>query len=198
MSKQFESEIRIRIENIDEFLKKLRTLNAKVIYSYKFSDHLYYPKNPTSDWNPNIKTMRIREHIWPERISRILFSENNIITGKTFQFKQSKYPAGKIELYKGDQTTAEALLLSWDFRFRYKIEKMSGKLFEIIHPQKFVIAVEQIAQLGHSAEIELWGKDLIQIEKKFLDAISLLEIPLNNVTSNSLPYIMADSLHFLD
>lgn len=198
MKKRFESEIRISFDDMDEFLQKLEKFNAKVIYYYKFNDHMYYPNNPTSNWNPNIKTMRIREHLLPDKVSRILFSENTIIAGEAFQFKQSKYPEGKIELYKGDQKTAEALLHAWDFKLHYKIEKKSGKLFEVIRPQKFVIAVEEIAQLGYSAEIELWGEDLARIEKKFLDIISFLDIPMDSVTSNTLPYIMAENLGLFD
>ncbi|NVM54270.1 MAG: hypothetical protein HWN66_11260 [Candidatus Helarchaeota archaeon] len=197
MKKKFESEIRILIDDMGEFLKKMESFNSKVIYYYKFNDHIYLPKNPSSNWDPNRKTMRIREHLLPDKVSRILFTENDIISGKTFQFKQSKFPEGKIELYKGDKKSAEILLLSWDFQPHFTIKKTSGKLFEILRPLKFIVALEQIDQLGYSAEIELWGEDLTKIENTFLEIISLLDIPMENVTSNTLPYIVAEHLDLL-
>ncbi|MFX1295832.1 MAG: hypothetical protein ACFFD2_13390 [Promethearchaeota archaeon] len=198
MNKKFESEVRIRIKNINDFLKKLLKFNAKIIYEYIFTDHIYIPKNPTSNWDPNKKIMRIREHILPDNYSRILFTENDIILGKTFQFKQSKYPQGKIELYRGDKKTAKTLLLAWDFQPLYKIEKTDGKLYEIKYNQKFIIAVEAIAQIGYSAEIELWGKNLNTIEREFLEIIDLLGIPITAVTSNTLPYIVAEHLGLVE
>ena len=196
-TKKFESEIRILIKDINAFLKKLEEFKANVIYHYKFIDYIYIPKNTTSNWNPNKKTMRIREHILPEQYSQILFTENEVIQGEIFQFKQSKYPQGKIELFRGNRATAEALLHSWEFRPVFKIEKLNGKLYEIEHPKKFIIAVEEITQLGFSAEIERWGENLLSIEKEFLEIIKLLEIPLELVTSNTLPYIVAERLNIL-
>jgi adenylate cyclase class IV len=198
MKKEFESEIRILIQDIDNFLQKLESLEAKIIRDYRFTDHIYIPKNPSSDWNPKYKTMRIRQHFAPDSYSRILFTENELIDGKIFQFKRSVYPQGKIELFKGDQATAEALLLSWDFHPYFQIEKADGKLYEILHPVKFIIAVEEITQFGYSAEIELWGSDLAHIETLFISILSTLEIPLELVTSNPLPYIIAEHLGLVD
>ncbi len=199
MKKNFESELRIIIKDIHQFLKKLEKFNGKVVRNYKFNDYMYIPKNPSSEWNLNKKTMRLREHLLPDTYARILFTENDVIPGKTFQFKQSKYPQGKIELYSGDIKTAEALLDSWDFRLFFKIEKTDGKLYEvrINEKQTFIVAVEDITQLGYSAEIELWGEKFDEIEKLFLVIINLLEIPLTDVTSNSLPYIVAQHLKLL-
>ncbi len=197
MKKKFESEIRILIGNMGEFEKKLNELDAKVIYDYKFNDHIYSPKNPASNWNPNKKTMRIREHISPDEVARILFTENQMISGKTFQFKRSKYPEGKLELFKGELSTAQKLLQSWDFKFHFMIQKTSGKLYEVLHPQKFIIAVEEIAELGYSAEIEMWGEEIEAIENSFKNVLSLLGVPLANVKSSSLPYLVAEKLNLL-
>jgi len=196
MTKKFESEIRILIDNMDQFHKKLEKFNAKIIHQYQFNDHIYIPKETTSNWNPNEKTMRIREHILPDKFAQVLFTENQTIAGKTFQFKRSKYPEGKLALFKGDLLTAQQLLQAWDFQYIFMVEKKAGKLFEILHPQKFIIAVEEINHLGHSAEIEVWGEDIETIEQSFLKILSLLEIPLENVKSNSLPYIVADHLKY--
>jgi len=197
MEKKFESEIRIVIKDINMLLKKLEELGATISHIYNFNDYIYVPTNSTSNWNPNFKIMRIREHISPETHSRILFTETDIIEGKIFQFKQSKYPEGKIELYRGNQETAEALLQAWDFKLLFKIEKTEGKLYEVEVPLKFIIAVEAIAQLGYSAEIEMWGENLEEIEQGFLKILTLLEIPRDVVTSNTLPYIMAKHLNLL-
>jgi len=194
MKKEFESEIRIMIQDIDEFLNKLEVLKAKIIQSYRFTDYIYIPKKPSSNWNPKYKIMRIRQYFSPNKQSYILFTENEFINGKIFQFKRSLYPQGKIELFQGDQPTAEALLLSWDFQPYFKIEKTDGKLYEITHPIKFIIAVEEINEFGYSAEIELWGDNLTHIEDLFLNILSELETPLEAITSNPLPYIIAKHL----
>lgn len=195
MKKQFESEIRINIKNQQQFLQKLESLQAKVTYEYQFIDHIYLPINPVSDWNLNRKIMRIREHIYPEKYALILFTENERIQGKKFQFKQSRYPMGKLELFKGNLETAQSLLSSWDFQLRFQVEKTRGKLFEITQPLKFILAFEHIAQLGYSVEIEAWGADLTEIEQKFSQILSLLDIPLENASSNTLPFIVAAHLH---
>jgi adenylate cyclase class IV len=197
MEKEFESEIRILIQDIDEFIKKLDKLKAKIVQKYRFTDHIYIPENPSSDWNPKYKTMRIRQHFAPDTSSRILFTQNELIKGKIFQFKRSRYPQGKIELFSGDQATAEALLLSWDFHPYFQIEKTDGKLYEIGRPIKFIIAVEKITEFGYSAEVELWGNDLTHIEELFSNILSVLETPLEAVTSNPLPYIIAEQLGLL-
>jgi len=194
VKKGYELEIRITIKNINQFHKKLAELNAKAIYTYRFNDHIYIPKYTASNWNLNRKTLRIREHLSPEILARILFTENDSISGKKIQFKQSKYIGGKLELFRGQLGVAQAILHSLDFRHLFTIEKTNGKLFEILEPRKFNVAVEKITHLGYSAEIELWGDEITIIEKNFLEIISLLDIPPNNVSSNSLPFIIADHL----
>jgi len=194
MKNEFESEIRISIQDITKFIENLNILKGKIIQNYKFTDHIYIPHSPSSDWNPKYKTMRIRQHFSPEQVSRILFTQNELISGKLFQFKRSLYPQGKIELFRGDQKTAEALLFSWDYLPSFRIEKTAGKLYEITRPLKFIVAVEEIAQFGYSAEIELWGEDILKIEKTFLTILSILKIPKDAVNSNPLPYIIAKHL----
>ncbi|MDD1779468.1 MAG: hypothetical protein LUQ65_15000 [Candidatus Helarchaeota archaeon] len=194
MKKEFESEIRISIQDITEFTDILNRLKGKTIQNYKFTDHIYIPQNPSSDWNPKYKTMRIRQYFSPEQYSRILFTQNELVRGKLFQFKRSLYPQGKIELFKGDQKMAEAILRAWDYVPYFQIEKTNGNLYEIPQPLKFVVAVEEIAQFGYSAEIELWGEDILKIEERFLTILSVLKIPQTAVNSNPLPYIIAKHL----
>ncbi len=192
MQVQYEFEIRIFIENIGEFIQKLKNFNATKIKEYKFTDNIYIPKNPISNWNPNKKTMRIREYISSEEYAQILFTENEIIEGKNFQFKQSKYPGGKVELFRGDRKEAQALLLAWDFVPFFQIKKEEGQLYEIKKPKRFIIALEKIHNFGYSAEIEVWGNTIENVEITFLKFLSLLKIPLQSVSSNTLPYIIAE------
>jgi adenylate cyclase class IV len=194
MKKEFESEIRISIQDITKFTDILNNLKGKIVQKYKFTDHIYIPQNPSSDWNPRYKTMRIRQQFSPEQYSRILFTQNELVHGKLFQFKRSLYPQGKIELFKGDQKTAEAILRAWDYVPYFRIEKTDGNLYEIPQPLKFIIAVEEIAQFGYSAEIELWGEDILKIEDKFLTILSVLKISPDAANSNPLPYIIAKHL----
>ncbi|MHA1131422.1 MAG: hypothetical protein ACTSQQ_11515, partial [Candidatus Helarchaeota archaeon] len=177
MRANYESEIRITIDNLRNFQEILRKFNAKIIQIYQFTDYIYFPQNPASKWNLNKKSMRLREYIFPDHFSRILFTENELIRGQTFQFKQSKYLLGKLELFKGDKDIAESLLSAWDFVCHFKIEKTDGKLYKIEQPKEFIIALEKIAGFGYSAEIERWGEDIKKKKKEFLEIINLLELP---------------------
>ena len=123
---------------------------------------------------------------------RVSWGKRNQYVNMIFRYFTSIYFKIKMTCY-----FKEKLLHSWDFRHFFTIKKTNGRLFEILQPKKFVVALEEIKQLGFSAEIEVWGDNFDYIERSFLEIISLLELPPDIVTSNTLPFIMAEHLGLL-
>lgn len=195
--KKFESEIRIKIENVDLFLKALGNLQKTLVKSYSVDDHIYLPRKPTSDWNLNLKTMRIRRYFSPSNYSRILFTENRIVRSHSIPIKQSIYPQGKIELFRGETEIAKKLLDSWDFSHYFTIKKREGSLFKMLQYFELYVAIEKIIDIGYYAEIETWGEDIENIEKRILNVLEHFQISLNKVIPNTLPYLVADKLKLL-
>jgi adenylate cyclase class IV len=187
--------MRIFVNNISEFLKKLKNLNAKTVLTYRFNDHCFKPrKGSIEDWDPSRKTMRLRAWSHPEIYSQILFSKTEILDWNDFRFKRTAYPQGKIELYRGDD--AKELLNDWGFEKWFTVEKLDGSLLEIKNQLtgEFAIALENIKGVGHLAEIEVWGEDMNEVAQKIYERINLLEIKSKNITFKSLPRIVAENL----
>jgi adenylate cyclase class IV len=200
--KNFESEIRIRIEDITKFQKKLETLDAKIINNYKFTDEIYSPKGEIN-WDHKKKAMRIRKY-FNEHESKVLFSHLIFKKNNYLQFKRSKYPGGKICLFKGDKSHAKEILNDLGFRYFFTIEKYDGKLIEIQlkgSNDKFIVALEKIKawvdrQLDPKceiilAEIEVWAENTIKISEEFLKKLDYLDVPKEKVISDTVPFYIS-------
>ena len=202
----YESEIRIFINDIEYFIKKLLNLNAKVIKRYSFIDEVYTPNNET--WDIKTKCIRIRTYSDSEE-SKILLSSVKLYKIKGFEFKQSKYPEGKVVLYTGKKDIVIEILKDLGFKHLFTIEKVKGELYEIPathNTDKFIIAVEKICYYSsknpekreskYLAELEVWGENIDDIIKKFKNRIQLLKISEKDITNNSVPYIVFKNLGF--
>lgn len=188
--KEFESEIRIIINDIDSFLSILNSLNAQIIKNYSFKDFFYKPKG-VKNWDLEKKIMRIRE--WDTK-SQILFTKTRIIQIKDFTFKQSIFPKGKLILFEGTLREAQTLLLDWNFEFWFNIDKEEGNLYNIKEPFDLTIALEKIKNFGYTAEIEIWGKNIDIVYDKFQKTIELLDLNRMSVTYKSLPKLVYEKL----
>ena len=198
ISKKFESEIRIFVNDISSFLERLKNLNAKSVLSYRFNDHCYKPrKGSIEEWDPSRKTMRLRAWSHPETYSQILFSKTEILEWNDLQYKRTVYPQGKIELYRGED--ANKLLDDWEFQEWFSVEKLKGELYEIRSKstEEVVIALENIKDVGYLAEIEVWGIDKKEVAQKINERIHLLEIETKDITFKSLPRIVAEKLNVI-
>ncbi|MCK5588028.1 MAG: hypothetical protein KAI34_04845 [Candidatus Lokiarchaeota archaeon] len=199
ISKKFESEIRIFVNDISSFLERLKNLNAKSVLSYRFNDHCYKPrKGSIEEWDPSRKTMRLRAWSHPETYSQILFSKTEILEWNDLQYKRTVYPQGKIELYRGGEH-AKKLLEDWEFEEWFTVEKLKGELYEIRSKstEEVVIALENIKDVGYLAEIEVWGIDKKEVAQKINERIHLLEIETKDITFKSLPRIVAEKLNVI-
>ncbi|MBD3228098.1 MAG: hypothetical protein GF329_07900 [Candidatus Lokiarchaeota archaeon] len=205
--KGYESEIRIHIKNIEDFKNKLEDLNSRIIKKYKFIDEIYTPIGAI-DWDHQRKVVRIRKYS-DETNCRILFSHIDFIKHQGFRFKRSKYPGGKLDLFKGEKTLARKILKDLGFRYFFSIEKSDGKLIKI--PLKdsqidFIIALEEIRGWRkerkkpkcdvYLAEIEVWTKTLSDIIKIFNDRLEYLDISKEDVISDTVPFYISKICEF--
>jgi len=181
---EFECEIRFLINDIKTFMKKLNSLGAEVLSSYKFSDHYFKPKN-FSPWDPISKSIRIRHHFIPRKESEILFSKVKIIKKNGFSFKKSIYPEGKIKIFKGSFETCKRLLSDLGFEEWFIIHKEDCKVLRIPN-YNFEVAIEKIKNLGWIGEFEVKGKDTEKIVEKMKKYLSLLSIKEKDVFSEPL------------
>ena len=199
-SKNFESEIRIFVEDISEFLEKLKNLNAESVLSYRFHDHCYKPrKGSIEDWDPSRKTMRLRAWSHPETYSQILFSKTEILEWNDLQYKRTVYPQGKLELFRGENNYAKELLEDWEFEEWFIVKKLKGELYNIRSEStgEFAIALENIQNIGYLAEIEVWGEDMNEVAEKIYERMHILGITTRNITFKSLTRIVAEQLKLI-
>jgi len=200
ISKKFESEIRIFVKDITSFLEILKNLNAESVLSYRFNDHCYKPrKGSIEDWDPTLKTMRLRAWNHPEIYSQILFSKTEIHEWNGLQYKRTIYPQGKLELFRGEKNYAEELLEDWDFEKWFTVEKLEGNLLKIKSQStgEFAIALESIKNVGYLTEIEVWGEDINEVAQKIHERMHVLAIKSKDITFKSLPRIVAEKLQLI-
>jgi adenylate cyclase class IV len=199
-SKKFESEVRVFVNNISEFLKKLKTLNAKTVLTYHFNDHCFKPRKCSiEDWDPSRKTMRLRAWSHPETYSQILFSKTKILQWNDLQYKRTIYPQGKLELFRGEKGYAKELLEDWEFQEWFIVEKLKGELYNINSEStgEFAIALELEKKIGWMVEIECWGEDMNEVAQKIYERKDLLEIKTKDITFKSLPRIVAEKMQLI-
>ncbi|MFX1518914.1 MAG: hypothetical protein ACFFCD_03195 [Promethearchaeota archaeon] len=199
-SKDFESEIRIFVKDISEFLEILKNLNAESVFSYRFNDHCHKPrKGSIGDWDPSRKTMRLRAWSHPETYSQILFSKTKIIEWNELQYKRTIYPQGKLELFRGENNYAKELLEDWEFEEWFVVEKLNGELYSIRSEStgEFAIALENIQNVGYLAEIEVWGEDMNDVAESIYERMRVLGITIKDITFKSLPRIVAEKLNIM-
>ncbi|MFX1466935.1 MAG: hypothetical protein ACFFA5_10715 [Promethearchaeota archaeon] len=204
VSKNFESEIRIYVTDISDFREKLKNLNAELVLTYRFNDHCYKPrKGAIEDWDPTLKTMRLRAWSQPKIYSQILFSKTEIHQWNDLQFKRTVYPQGKLELFRSEKNIennyAMELLEDWEFEEWFTVEKLEGSLLKIKSQstEEFTIALENIKNVGYLAEIEVWGEDMNEVAQKIYERMHVLEIRSKDITFKSLPRIVAEKLQLI-
>ncbi len=195
---KFEFEIRFPINKIEEFTQRIKSLEGEVFRNYSFYDHIYIPlKVNKEEWDLIKKVLRIREWFKPEKMVEILFSKVSIIQEDNMKFKRSKYPQGKIKLFKGNLETAKMLLNDLGFHHWFTVKKLAGQLIKINRPFEFVVAVEKIEKVGWMGEIEFWGKNSKEAKKSFKLIIDTLGISSKEIIFKTMPRIVAEKLSLI-
>ncbi|MEM2850416.1 MAG: hypothetical protein QXW18_01240 [Candidatus Bathyarchaeia archaeon] len=195
---KYESEIRVPVLNVKQFLDKLASLKAEKTLEYLFHDHCYKPVGASAqDWDPARKIMRIREWKYPTTYSQILFTKTRTIDLMGIKFKRTAYPQGKIELFRGRKRIAEQLLKDWNFEYWFSIIKSNCVLYKISKPFPFTVALEHVSGIGYLLEVEIRGGGCDAVAKKICTALEKLDIPKDSVTSKSTPKLVAEKLGFV-
>jgi adenylate cyclase class IV len=194
---KYESEIRVPIPDVKQFLNKLASIKAEKTLEYLFHDHCYKPVGASAqDWDPARKIMRIRQWKYPTAYSQILYTKTQTVDLMGIQFKRTAYPQGKIELFRGPKRIAEQLLKDWNFEYWFTVIKSNCAMYKIFEPFPFTIALERINGIGYLLEIEIRGEGHVAVAKKICMALEKLGVPKDSVTSKSTPKLVAEKLGF--
>ena len=190
----YESEIRFLIPNIKVFEKRLKELNAEIVYEYEFSDHYFRPK--TKEWNLLYKTIKIRECFKPEKKCEVLFNKAEIVNVEGFIFKRSVYPQGKVKLFEGKFDLCETFLDDLEFENWFTIEKKNCKLMKI-PKYDFKTVYEFVNNLGWTGELEIEGGNPEKVKEKLSEWIKILKIEKNQITYKPLSLIHIEGREFV-
>lgn len=172
MASKFECEIRIFIDDINTFEKKLEDLEAKVILEYNFSD-TYYKQN-NFDWNPLNKTMRLRQWHNPNRGIFVYYSKTEFVKESGITFKRSTLKEGKKVLFKGRLDKAKKFLQKDNFYPWLEVKKNNCKIWES-NKLSSALVVEYIDELGWTAEVEVEGKNTNEASLKLKQVLETLD-----------------------
>jgi adenylate cyclase class IV len=194
MTSKFECEVRFLIHNIEEFERRLRSLNARLLFPYEFIDYYFKPKS-SNPWDPQMKTLRLREWITPKKESEVLFTRTETVERGGILFKRSVYPDGKVKLMKGSSNVCRKFLSDLGFEEWFRIVKKECKLFEIPKPN-FKTVYEYVEGLGWSGELEVGGSDVNEAAKNLKDFLSVLKIRRDDVRFEPLSKIYAEKFNF--
>ncbi len=184
------------IPDIKKFKKRLKELNAKLLFSYEFTDYYYKPKN-SKPWDPQIQSLRLRKWIIGRKNgSEILFTKDETIRKDGIIFKKSVYPGGKILLFKGSLDRCKRFLNDLGFEEWFKIIKKDCRVFKILE-YNFEIVYEYIETLGWTGEIEIECFDLRKVADDLKKILSILKIPKNKISFKSLGRLYAERLGYI-
>ena len=137
----------------EDFLKKLENkyqLSEQITYDPSADDY-YKPKGPSKEFDPNKKTLRIRD-FGPGEDAKILLDKIEYKAG----LKKSVY-GEKVVLFKGPKDTARDILDTLGFEYWFTIKKLWGKKYNIKDEKSnldFVFYLENIEGIGNTIEVE--------------------------------------------
>lgn len=190
MASLFECEVRFIIEEIDAFKKRLRELEAELVFDYEFTDYYFEPKQ--DKWNPVEKNIRIRKWKTPQKPTTVYFVKNKIIKIDKIKFKRALYLQGKVPLFEGDLETCKSLLIDLGFKSWFTLKKEKSSIWKL-PKYNFYTINEYIPGLGWWGELEFEGKDPNKAKKQIERALKLLEIPLHLVTHKPISAIFIEN-----
>ena len=181
-TKQFETEVRFFIQNIDEFKERIALVGGKLLNDFSFVDYYYAPKNKS--WNPLNNSLRIREWRNSNKSTAVWLSKQVIETVDGLSFKRSLYPEGKIKLFEGELDYCKEILNDLGFEPICIIDKKQGFAWRIdVGEQAFEFCTEEIDQLGWTGEFELDGTNTKAIKKLIQKYQELLGLSINQMSS---------------
>lgn len=191
MTAPFECEVRVRLDDIEAFHRRLADLGAMVSKAYAFTDHYYRPASPAG-WDPGTRAVRIREHVAPEAVSELLLTHVEMSSANGLRFKRSLFREGKLRLYRGSLADCRSVLESLGFVPWISVRKRDGRLFEI--PGLGSLVTEHVEGVGWMCEIEEEGADTGQAAARIRAKLERLGIALDQVAAEPVAALIAASL----
>jgi len=192
MTSEYECEVRFFIDDIDEYRKRLVSLESKKILDYEFTDHFYQPC--TGNWNPSKKLIRIREwekHPEREGLAEVLFTETDVKDIDGLKFKRSKFPEGKVQLYTGSLEDCANLLTDLGYVHWLDLVKKDCQFFEL-PKYGFASVIENVKGLGWTGELEEAGYNPAIAAKNIREHLSILGISESQTSWKPLVLIYAE------
>ena len=193
-SKNFESEVRFLIPNIDKFLKRVEDLKLKLIRKYSFTD--YYFKPNFGPWDSLKQSLRIRVWRQPKRETAIYLTSQEVKQTGKYSFKRSLYPEGKRILFTGLEEKCREVLDDLGFKQVYKIEKKQGLVWQDLK-KGLEFCAEETDLFGWTGEIELEGINFAEIKKILARHQQLLQLTDEQITFKSVALIIEEKLGLL-
>lgn len=194
MASSFECEVRYKIDNIEEFEKKLINLGGRISFPYEFTDYYFKPTN--EQWNPIEQNLRIRDWQEPKNPTTIYFVKNEILSHGKIKFKRAVYPNGKVSLFSGELSICKSLLEDLGFKEWFHIKKEKAKVWEL-SGQGFETAVEYIDGVGWTGELEFEGEDIEKAKASIKKAADFLSIPEEHLNYKTISAIYAEKTGIL-
>jgi len=172
MTAPFECEVRFHIDDVGAFQAHLRSLGARVIQEYAFSDH--YCRPPGRAWDPHERALRIREHLRPAQPAELLLTWTETRRADGLAFKRSRLPEGKACLYRGTADACRLIARGLECEPWLVVRKDAGVRYTI--PDLGELVIEQVAGVGWMGEVEVAGSDpdaAAQAIRRWLDALGV-------------------------
>lgn len=187
MTAPFECEVRVHVDDIDAFHRRLADLDGRVREAYAFTDHYFQAR--AGAWDPRQRTLRIREHHEPPAGSEVLLTRIDITHADGMVFKRSQFAEGKVRLYAGTLANCRMVVDGLGFAPWIVVRKRDGRLFEI--PGFGALVTEHVEGIGWMIEIEVEGAEAHAAAQAIRAKLEILGIPPQMVTSDPVAALVA-------
>lgn len=187
MTAPFECEVRVLIEDIEAFHRRIRDLGGTVRLEYAFTDH--YLRSHGTLWDLRRRALRVREHHQPAGPSEVLLTAVDVVQHNGLQFKRSQFAEGKRRLFAGALDDCRAVVESLGFEPWLVVRKRDGRLFEI--PQLGELVTEHVDGVGWMCEIEVAGIDASAASRAIRARLDALGIPPSDILPDPVAAIVA-------
>ncbi|HDR53139.1 MAG TPA: hypothetical protein ENN60_00475 [archaeon] len=186
-----ECEIYFKISDFGRFQEKLQKLGGVLKGPYKATDFYYQPVRDF--WNPEARTIRIREWEKPPLPATIYITRNKVVEFGKRKYWELTPPYSRLKLFEGELETGKEVLKDLGFEPWIVVEILDGRLWHF--PQEgwqFYLALEKYRTLGWVSRMGFVGTSPKGAISNMKEALKKLKIPSGNAHIKSLPVLMAE------
>ncbi|MBU1132363.1 hypothetical protein KKC32_03925 [Patescibacteria group bacterium] len=139
-----EKEVRIKINNVKAFKKKIKALGAECTMKYSFMDYVCEPKQ--KNWNPHFINLKIRHQLTGDKSGIIELSFHQVRWNKKVKVTKLGFKS-KLEIPKSN-INSFIDLMGWKKLVAYS---RTGEHYKLKNHQ---FTLEKINHLGYLVEVE--------------------------------------------